>query len=1360
MAQWVTKTQREEAGKAAHWEEGTAAQRSPDPVWVELSGVSGGAGGMNGGAGTAVNDDVAENVSGAPEQEILPEEPSEPVKAVPELQVPGNMAETLDPGPAAQQESGGSGGTSTSAATRTGEFEAPELRGSRVGGAESAPSTPERARSPPRDQRPFHEPPRETLERARQHAALQEHKRQAARQYVRDEAQKQAETPASSPQHVISDASRERWWGRQEGFGESGPDRDGGAAGRSRPDTGDNLAAATEKGRATANSATPAVGPDRPKPSPPREAFPETKRAPSPPPKSEMSVRSASAPDPPGEGEEWRTAAHTGATGRTAPPHKDADLAKPQRSVRPSSSPRATSTEKGQKGQSSSGPVGTTGRHWQVVELGKTGSSVDDRAGDGTKKAHASPAQSEESLGWVPPNSSQNSAKYQESTQDTPRSSFLPERPELSGFIPGRAALLGVCVICAVAFVIYALLFSRHSTKIRAKLRQVRLGGLLQAFLAVRRGLESILALLLAVTAGLGQGMRGTGYAMACLVRAGRIIFEALSKASKLAVAALERRPQGVPTGKVLSAAPPAAALEEKAPATAVVTHHASSSAGSSWVDASGDAIFTGVVETDCQGPLKDGLAQITLMADGIRICNFIEGAPNAQTGMDIRLRDIKQYTLKGLKGRTLAFRVKENKSVFSLEVTSPEAVRIRDGLHKVIQEEVEARSVPLKPGPRDRGLGVSHIATGTLRAFEGPKKADRLPEDFPEDVSRGQSQGGAAGPTERDDSKTPGSPARERGGPPPRPPQVGPGPRRRPVRSKDLMSESPSASGGGEADMVRKVRSRQNSAFSFEDVPSDLLLGVDDSQLQEAMQAALNSVLNAENARHKNGTLPSEKGDRQSAGACNSGSFQVTTSKDCPPTRGVQESGAANTAKGSSTRDSTFGSSLKRALNGSRARVQSPPDFGLSAEGSQAGVSKSEKAPEKDQMGQGPARLPSPSKPPVPPKPPNAGAQTATTPLSSLSKKHAPSPQPPQPPPPPPPPPHQPRSNGAAPPPPPPPPPPSAPSLPGRGPPPPPPPPGSGPPPPPPPGCGPRLPPPPPGAPGKSPSGRLHRSTSLGKMHRRLSVRLEGGGSSANSPRGGGGGGGGRASPARLNDAMAELTARSPYHQAIAEDVKRYSCDIERLSQMLRNFKPTHMDHMLEARAAVEAVLDKLTDEAKVLGSFEGWPGKKLDCLRDATAIFEKMSSGVAALDACTEPFAPESITKMVRALEAAKKQVESFERDKESLSKKYKAMGLFFDYGILERVKIAAVCSATRWLQSAVRASQRMKGQCGAGWPQDVSRQERAAGVKAVKQLWGAWQYYYKTYRFAGGHDSTAEQAALAAAEEIESYPQEWLQ
>ena len=566
-------------------------------------------------------------------------------------------------------------------------------------------------------------------------------------------------------------------------------------------------------------------------------------------------------------------------------------------------------------------------------------------------------------------------------------------------------------------------------------------------------------------------------------------------------------------------------------------------------------------------------------------------------------------------------------------------------------------------------------------------------------------------------------------------PPQGPPGPRRRPVRSKALISESPQVPQGipevVAAEKVRPGRIRQNSAFSFEDMPGDLQLEVDSDQLQEAMQAALKTV-----------ALSQKKAQCQAGDSIERGLPPVPARDG----QGVQEGGRMATMGNDGSgnpRGTVLGTSLKRALNGSRARVLSPPDLGS---GFQVGPSK----PEKETAGgavRPPGLPPSPAKPPVssdvlpragekPPPPASLATGNASEqgrappppPAAAVAAVRGPQGSPPPPPPPPP----LPGASGGPPPPPPPPP-------------------GSG---------GPRAPPPPPGAPGRaSPSGRLHRSTSLGKMHCRLSVRLEGGGPGSSSPRGGGGGSGARASPARMNDALSELTARSPYHQAIAEDVKKYSGDIHRLSKMLREFQPTHMDHMLEARASVEQVLDSLTDEAKVLSNFEGWPGKKLDCLRAATAIFEKMNDGISALDACTT-FTPESISKMVRSLEAAKKEVENFEREKEGLSKKYKAMGLFFDYGILERVKIAAVCSATRWLENSVRCSRKMKGQCSAGWPREVSRQEKAAGVKAVKQLWGAWQYYYKTYRFAGGHDSTAEQAAMQAAEEIESYPQEWLQ
>ncbi len=1177
------------------------------------------------------------------------------------------------------------------------------------------------------------------LERARQHAVLQESKREAARQHVRDEAAKRA-SAATSSGHTVPDASRERWWGRQEGFGgsaeptEPAPEEVGILENRS-PTTSREPPAADDSEPAGSAVRAPALGEipravsqavlhpplagSKGEASAPRES--ESLRPSKNGPKPEPTGRAAPGPAP---------APAKGAVPKESPRSQRSQASTlgggAQKPLTPTSSFVQGGNSRREEAPASHARDGHAGRDWQVVELGKgvagrdiardplplssRAASTGNAVGQGQALGPASQAAA----------SSQSSGRGQSDRGDQRNSWAVPQWPVLSSYPPGGSVLAGTAVVCAAALILYVLSVGQRTSKIGAKLRSVRFNKLLGGLRVVWERVDVLIGLFLSLALGLGRGARGAAYVVSELVKVGRFICEVLLRVLKFSEAKLNRG-----TLSAVGAAAPTAPATQVAPqkplpkpgATAAVITSAVASGGTGLV--AGGAQFCGVVESDCQGPLKDGPAQIGLTMDGIQICNVLEGQPCTESCMHIRLRDIKQYTLKGLKGRTLAFRIKENKSVFSLEVTSPEAVQIRDSLHRVIQQELDARDSLQKTGVAGLEAGPSlgdSAAADALRTL-GRHKADEQP--------KGRS---FAASIPKPAPKRPAVHAV----PPPGPP----GPRRRPVRSKTLISESPqvpqSTAEVVAAEKVRPGRIRQNSAFSFEDMPGDLHLEVDSDQLQEAMQAALKTVALSQNKPQcqdgesaKGGLPPGQARDGQGA---QEGGKAATTGND----------GSGN------PRGTAFGTSLKRALNGSRARVLSPPDFGS---GFQVGPSK----PEKEATGgavRPPGLPPSPAKSPVSSEaPPRAGekpsppAPLATGSASTQSRA--------LPPPPPPPPAAAVRGAGGAPPPPPPPPP--LPGASGGPPPPPPPPPGSG---------GPRPPPPPPGAPGRaSPSGRLHRSTSLGKMHRRLSVRLEGGGPGSSSPRGGGGGSGARASPARMNDALSELTARSPYHQAIAEDVKKYSGDIHRLSKMLREFQPTHMDHMLEARASVEQVLDSLTDEAKVLSSFEGWPGKKLDCLRDATAIFEKMSDGISALDACTT-FTPESISKMVRSLEAAKKEVENFEREKEGLSKKYKAMGLFFDYGILERVKIAAVCSATRWLENSVRCSRKMKGQCSAGWPREVSRQEKAAGVKAVKQLWGAWQYYYKTYRFAGGHDSTAEQAAMQAAEEIESYPQEWLQ
>ena len=278
--------------------------------------------------------------------------------------------------------------------------------------------------------------------------------------------------------------------------------------------------------------------------------------------------------------------------------------------------------------------------------------------------------------------------------------------------------------------------------------------------------------------------------------------------------------------------------------------------------------------------------------------------------------------------------------------------------------------------------------------------------------------------------------------------------------------------------------------------------------------------------------------------------------------------------------------------------------------------------------------------------------------------------------------------------------------------------------------------------------------------MHRRLSTRLEGsplrGGPKAKSAAPGSAG---KSKGGEMGDTLGELSAKSPYFLKIAEDTEKYKHDVTVLLQKFRAFTAQNSAQMRAMREEVEALLEKLVDESKVLANFEGWPASKLDTLREATAMDRKFETVIEQLDSFIT-FDQDSGLRLSRLLASTKQTVEDFERTKEGFSKKVTRDRLFFDYGILERVKIASVCAGTRWLQDAVVASKRLKtSQDTAKWPDGVTIAERNAAVQTVQRLWIAWQFYYKTYRFAGGHDSTAESAAMEAAAEIESYPEEWI-
>ncbi|CAN1284223.1 Uncharacterized protein At4g04980 [Linum perenne] len=356
-----------------------------------------------------------------------------------------------------------------------------------------------------------------------------------------------------------------------------------------------------------------------------------------------------------------------------------------------------------------------------------------------------------------------------------------------------------------------------------------------------------------------------------------------------------------------------------------------------------------------------------------------------------------------------------------------------------------------------------------------------------------------------------------------------------------------------------------------------------------------------------------------------------------------------------------------------------------------------------------------SPPPPPMPPPPRNVSQD-------STSKEPTPPPPPPIPSsngPAPPPPPSGSSSKGPAPPPPPPgssskgPPPPPPLGSSSKGPP-PPPPPGSaskGPAPPPPPGSASKGPPPPPGVgkmlwPRKGQS-KLKRSSQMGNLYRALKGKVEGGNptrakNGRASPNSGNNNGGKQG----MADALAEITKRSAYFQQIEEDVTTYAEDIAKLKTEISSFKTKDM----------------------VLARFEGFPQKKLEAVRASASLYCKLKGIVTDLQTWKiEPPTDALLDRTERYVNKMKGDLDAFERTKDEECKKFKGHNIEFDLQVLVQIK-----EAVERKEAAKNGTQPSKSCC--------------------KTLWRAFQFAFRVYTFAGGHDDRADKLTRELAQQIE--------
>ncbi|XP_073056045.1 uncharacterized protein [Primulina eburnea] len=299
-------------------------------------------------------------------------------------------------------------------------------------------------------------------------------------------------------------------------------------------------------------------------------------------------------------------------------------------------------------------------------------------------------------------------------------------------------------------------------------------------------------------------------------------------------------------------------------------------------------------------------------------------------------------------------------------------------------------------------------------------------------------------------------------------------------------------------------------------------------------------------------------------------------------------------------------------------------------------------------------------------------------------------------------------------------------------------------------------VPPPPPGLGGaknlrlvKSAS-KLKRSSQMGNLYRLLKGKVEG--SSVDVKVSGRKGRVGAASGGKqgMADALAEMTKRSAYFQKIEEDVKNHAESIKEVKNAISSFQTSDMVELLKFYKYVESHLEKLTDETQVLARFEDFPTKKLEALRMAAALYSKLDSIASTLQnwPIVSPVR-QLLDKAESFFNKIKGEIDALERTKDEEAKKFQGHKIKFDFGILLRVKELLVDLSSSCMELALKEKK-----------DAISREKsefkcERRNSRPEKILWKSFQFAFRVYSFAGGHDDRADKLTRELADEIETDP-----
>ncbi|CAH8372089.1 unnamed protein product [Eruca vesicaria subsp. sativa] len=285
-----------------------------------------------------------------------------------------------------------------------------------------------------------------------------------------------------------------------------------------------------------------------------------------------------------------------------------------------------------------------------------------------------------------------------------------------------------------------------------------------------------------------------------------------------------------------------------------------------------------------------------------------------------------------------------------------------------------------------------------------------------------------------------------------------------------------------------------------------------------------------------------------------------------------------------------------------------------------------------------------------------------------------------------------------------------------------------------------------------KKATSKLKRSTHVGELFRFLRGKIEGkdpktrsGGRKVgigNAPSGGKQG---------MAEALAEITKKSAYFQQIEADVEMYMKAINDLKTEITNFKSKDMAELQKFHLYIESVLEKLTDETKVLARCEGFPDSKLEAIRMAAALYSKLQGMIKELKNWKiESPAEQLFDKTERYFAKIRKEIDTLEQTRAEDEKMFKKHNIHFDFGLLIQIKELMVDISSGCMELALKEKREAKNATESRGGKQCRIKNKTVGW--AKTLWRAFQFSFGVYTFAGGQDDRADKITRELGNELE--------